>query len=251
MSDLFGDLETDLPETGDYLGGRVVFATGAYPATIKMAFAGKSDSGARFLDVTFNLEDDREYNERVYYTNAKGENFFVKDGKKNKMPGFVLVEELALLATGNGPNKFVTEERQIEVWDNTEKAKVRKATPVVVSLLDKEVILGLVKSVEDKTKKTDRKDDKGKPIYAATGETMEQNSIKKVFYAKDGRTVTEIKNKKEEATFIVEWRKRFHEEYVEQNAKGKKTAKKSADDAAPGEANTDATAAADSLFGSD
>lgn len=217
MAKLFSDLKVtqDMEEVEDRLGGgRHVFETDVYEELdIKLAYTGKSDSGARYITIVAEI-DGNEYEETIYITNSKGENFYVKDGKKNQMPGFVTINELCLTATGSELEDQDTEERQIEVWDSTEKKKVRQARDVLTDLTGAKATLAIRKVVQPKTKKTDRKDDKGRTVYEDTDEDVTVNEIVKAFHPSTRATVSEIRRAEKdgkdiEAKFIDEWAEKY------------------------------------------
>lgn len=217
MAKLFSDLKVtkDMEEVEDRLGGgRHIFETDVYEdIDIKLAYTGKSDSGARYVTIIADINSN-EYEETIYITNAKGENFYMKDGKKNQMPGFVTINELCLTATGSELEDQDTEERQIEVWDSTEKKKVRQARDVLTDLTGAKATLALRKATQPKTRKTDQKDDRGRTIYEDTDEDVTINEIVKSFHPATRATVSEIRRAEKdgkdiEAKFIDEWIEKY------------------------------------------
>lgn len=215
MGKLFAGLSTKgLEEAEDRLGGgRRIFDTDVYEnIDIKLAYTGKSDSGARYVTVIA-LIDGEEYEETIYITNGKGENFFERDGKKQQMPGFVTINELCLTATGSELEDQETEERQIEVWSYEEKKKVRQARDVLTDLTGAKASIALRKATQPKTKKTDQVKD-GKPVYEDTDEDVTINEIVKAFHPETRATVSEIRkaqkdDKEIEAKFIDEWAEKY------------------------------------------
>jgi hypothetical protein len=241
MGKLFAGLGVteDMEKTEDRIGGgRHFFDTDVYEnATIKLAFAGKSDSGARYVTLIA-LIDGQEYEETIYITNSKGENFYTKDGKKNQMPGFVTINELCLTATGEELEDQDTEERQIEVWSYEDKKKVRQARDVLTGLTGATASLAIRKATQPKTKKTDRTGSDGKAIYEDTDEDVTINEIVKSFHPETRATVGEIRKaakdgKDPEAKFIDEWAEKWKGS-VQNKRKGASSASKGgASDGAP------------------
>jgi hypothetical protein len=215
MGKLFAGLTSKgLEEAEDRLGGgRHIFDTNVYEnVDVKLAYAGASPSGARYVSLVLLIEGN-EYEETIYITNSKGENFFERDGKKQQMPGFVTVNELCLTATGSELEDQETEERQIEVWSYEEKKNVRQARAVLTDLTGATVSIALRKATEPKTKKTDRVKD-GKPVYEDTAEDRTINEIVKCFHPETRASVSEIKraqkdDKPIEAKFINEWAEKY------------------------------------------
>ena len=212
MGKLFAGLGVtqDMEETEDRIGGgRKYFDTDVYEnIDIKLAFTGKSDSGARYVTVIASIEGE-EYEETIYITNSKGENFFMREGKKNQMPGFVTINELCLTVTGEELENQETEERQIEVWSYEDKKKVRQARDVLTDLTGAKATLALRKAIEPKQKKNDAT---GK--YEDTAEDRTINEIVKSFHPETRATVGEIRkaakdDKSVEAKFIDEWREKW------------------------------------------
>jgi hypothetical protein len=236
MGKLFSNLTTKgLEEAEDRLGGgRKFFDTDVYEnIDIKLAFAGKSDSGAQYITIIAMI-DGEEYEETIYITNSKGENFFERDGKKQQMPGFVTINELCLTATGSELEDQETEERQIEVWSYEDKKKIRQARDVLTDLTGAKASIALRKATEPKTKKTDRVKD-GKPVYEDTDEDRTINEIVKSFHPETRATVGEIRratkdDKAVEPKFIEEWAEK-HRGTVYNKRKGAGSSK--ATDGAP------------------
>lgn len=209
MGKLFAGLSTEGTEkTEDRIGGgRHVFNTDIYDAKVKMAFAGKWDSGSQYVTVILDI-DGQEYEETVTITNKEGKAFYVKDGKKNQLPGFVTINELCQVITGDELNEQETEERQIEVWSSEESKKVRQARDVLVDLVGKDVIVALRKTVQPKQKKNDNGD------YVDTDEDVTINELVKSFHVQTGCTVGELVKAKEkettpEANFKDAWREKW------------------------------------------
>lgn len=240
MGKLFAGLTTaGTEEVGDRLGGgRRIFDTGVYEnVTVKLAYTGQSDSGARYVSLVIELDGD-EYEETIYITNSDGINTYMRDGKKNQMPGFVTINELCLTATGSELEDQDTEERQIEVWDSTEKKKVRQARDVLTDLTGATASIALRRVTEPKTKKTDKTNDKGKPIYEDTDEDRELNEIVKSFHPETRATVSEIKKAQKDdeevqAKFIDDWAAKYPATYVMNKRKGAAPAKGSGAGAPP------------------
>jgi hypothetical protein len=215
MGKLFSGLSSKgLEEAEDRLGGgRHIFDSDVYEnIDIKLAFTGKSDGGARYVTVIAMI-DGEEYEETIYITNGKGENFYERDGKKQQMPGFVTINELCLTATGSELEDQETEERQIEVWSYEEKKKVRQARDVLTDLTGAKATIALRKATEPKTKKTDKVKD-GKAVYEDTDEDRTINEIVKTFHPETRATVSEIKraqkdDKPIEAKFIDDWAEKY------------------------------------------
>lgn len=197
---MFNNLtDAGLEKAEDRLGGGFsVRDTDIYTFKIKAAYAGKSAGGA--MNVSLICEDSQgEYRETIYITNRKGENFFVKDGKKIPLPGFTIINDLCLIATNEPLSSQETEEKVIKLYDFEAKKEVPTAVPMIMSLVDAEVSFAIQKTIEDKN----AKDDSGE--YVPTGETREVNNIVKVFHTETKMTIVEAMNGAEEAKFWDAW----------------------------------------------
>lgn len=214
---LLKNLKTDdsIANEKDSLGGGGVAESGLYPGKIKLAYLIKSQGGATGLVV--NIKGDREIRQTLWMTggDAKGnKNFFVdKNGEKQYLPGFTLANSLALLAAGKEIAECDTETKVVNAYSVEAKAEVPTKVEMVMDLLDKDIIVGLIKQVVDKTAKNDT------GVYVPTGETREENDIDKFFRAKDRMTTAEIRGGAEEASFIVKWEEK-NAGVTRQKAKG-------------------------------
>lgn len=176
-------------------GGRGPLDSNAYPATITMAYMSESEGGATAVNITAKTRDDKEIRAAIYVTSgrAKGQKTtYERDGKTYPLPGFLLVNSLCQLATGKEISQLETEEKVIKLYNFDSKAEVPTKVPVIVELLQKEIVIGLLKQTVDKSAKNDA------GVYVATGETREENEIDKFFCARDGfenLTLTEVKTK--------------------------------------------------------
>jgi hypothetical protein len=193
--------ETISNET-DRLGGGGVLESNLYPATIKLAYLTVAGSGALGLAVNAKTSEGREIRETMWVTSGTekgGKNYYEKDGQKHYLQGFLIGNSLALLATGKELADLDTEEKVIKLYSKDAGGEVPTKVQVVTDLLDKEILLGVIKELSDKSVKGDD----GK--YHPTGETRDQNVIDKVFRASDKKTTAEIRAQAEEATFYQAW----------------------------------------------
>lgn len=199
---LFQNMKTEgLEKSEDRLGGFQAFASDIYTGTIKQLFAGESKSGA--MNITLLLDiGGKEYRETIYISNKKKENFFTKDGKKQPLPGFTVINDICLIATGKELNEQPTEEKIVKVWDPETKSEQPKAVPVLVDCLGKSVSLGILNQLENK----EAKDASGE--YKPTAETRVSNLIDKVFHPELKVTVAEARLGKETGEFWDAWLKR-------------------------------------------
>lgn len=200
MTAVFGNVSTDgLEEAQDRVGGFRVLETDAYKGTIKMAYVGKAaNSKARSVTIVL-AHASGEYRETLWVTNRNDENFYVKDGKKNALPGFTIVDDICVMTTNKGLTEQAAEEKVVNLYDFDQKKEVPTSVPMLVDLLGKEVTLGIQKHLVNKQAKD------GNGEYQDTAETREVNVIDKVFHVPSNLTVVEARNGVQQAKFYGLW----------------------------------------------
>ena len=202
---LFQGLSDDgLEQAQDRLGGFQPLNTNIYTTKIKAAYAGKAASGAMSVTIMADI-DGKEYRETIYITNKAGENFFYNKTdpkKKVPLPGFTTINDLCLIACDKPLSQMQTEEKIIKLYDPEAKQEVPKPVQMLVELLGKDVSLGIVRQIENKSVK----DASGK--YVATPETREVNTIEKVFHPELKLTIPEAQNGKSKGEFWDAWLER-------------------------------------------
>lgn len=198
---LFKNLTSDnLEQTEDRLGGSYLHEAGIHIAKIKSAYAGKSAKGAMFIGLSVDING-KEFREDIYITNRNGENFFLNKTdttKKVPLPGFTIIDDICLIATGKPLSEQDTEEKVIKAYDADAGKEVNKSVDMLVDLLGQEVALGILKVLENKTKKEGDE-------YVVTDEERTYNTIDKVFHPTQKITVNEARNGQTEAMFWTAW----------------------------------------------
>lgn len=198
---MFGNLTTDgLQESQDRLGGIQVFNTDIYIGTIKALYAGKSSGGATSVTLIADL-DGKEYTETLYVTNKDGQNWFANkqdNTKKVPLPGFTVVDDICLIATGEPLAAQETEEKVIKVWDNEAKKEMPKSVPMITAALGKPIALGIQKTLANKQTKVGTD-------YVPNAETREENHIDKVYHPEMKLTVAEARAGQDVAQFWDAW----------------------------------------------
>lgn len=199
---LFGNLKSEgLEEAQDRLGGYQSYETDIYSGKVKLAYAGQSTGGARFVFLSVAFPDGKEYRETIYITNKNGENFFLNkqdNTKKVPLPGFTLFNDICLVTTGKELSEQDTEDKVVNVYDPEQKKELPKKVPVLVDMLGTDITLAILKKIESIKVKQGNE-------YVATDKTRETNSIDKVFHTETKMTVVEIKAKKAEPVFHDAW----------------------------------------------
>lgn len=198
---MFGNLTTDgLQESQDRLGGIQVFNTDIYVGVIKALYAGKSTGGATSVTLIADLNG-KEYTETVYVTNKDGQNWFANkqdNTKKVPLPGFTVVDDICLIATGEPLAAQETEEKVIKVWDNEAKKEMPKSVPMITAALGKPIALGIQKTLANKQTKVGTD-------YVPNAETREENHIDKVYHPEMKLTVAEARAGQDVAQFWDAW----------------------------------------------
>lgn len=203
---MLANLKTDdsIANERDSLGNSGPVESGLYPSTITLAYLTKAKSEALALNVHAKTDSGREIRETIYMSSGKEKgctNFYIdKDGQKQYLPGFLTANALALLTVGKEISDLETEQKVVNLYSPEVKAEVPTKVDALTELHGQEVLLGVIKEIVDKQKKND-----ATGVYEPTGETREQNTIDKVFRARDRMTTTEIRAKAEEATFVDQW----------------------------------------------
>ena len=227
----------------DSVGGGGVLESNIYPAKVTLAYVTKSGGGALGLAVSAKTTEGRDIKQTLWMTSGteKGcKNYYEKDGQKNYLPGYLAANALALLTTGKEISGLETETKVVNVYNSDAKAEVPTKVEMVMDLLDKEILIGLIKQTVNKTKK-----DEVTGVYLPTGETRDENEIDKFFRASDRKTTAEIRAQVEEAKFADTWLEKWQGKVKD---KSSKTAATGAPGAPRAAAPTAAKKPATSLF---
>jgi hypothetical protein len=224
---LFGNLKEktqNVEAAKDSLGGGGFGAkeSDIYTGTVKVAYVGKADSGADWMQLIIeNLKgsagnDAGEFRAQVYFTsgNAKGNKpTYEKNGKEYFLPGFTVINDMMLMATGTFLADADFEEKIVKVYDFDLKAETNKSVMVPVDLVGQTVTFALEKILEAKQVKGDNG-------YVDSGETREVNEIQKVFHPELLVTVVEAQEAEKAEKELTPELAVFHAAWLEKN-KGK------------------------------
>lgn len=217
---MFENMTTEgFEEETDVLGGGFQsFPSAIYDGKIKMAHALKSGSSqAMGMSLTIDI-DGKEHKETIWYTNGKGENFYVDKNdstKKHLLPGFQMVNSLCLLTTGKGLIEQKHETKAVKLWNSKEKKEVPTEVEVFMDMLTKPITLAMLEIEKNKQKKAGNK-------YVNTAETIKVNETKKFFHSESKRTVSEIRAHKDNpdgdhtAEFYKAWNEKYSGKLVNQ-----------------------------------
>lgn len=201
---LFGKLTNDgLEESQDRLGGFAPLESAIYTGVIKALYAGTSSGGSQSVTLVADFNG-KEYKETFYVTNKKGQNYFLNkddNSKKVPLPGFTVVDDICLIATGNPLAAQEPEDKVIKIYDYEAKKEVPTSVPMITAAIGQKISLGILKQLENKSTKVNDE-------YVPTAETREINLVDKVFHPEMKLTVAEARSGAEEAKFWDNWSER-------------------------------------------
>jgi len=173
----------------DYLGGSYTFDSDIYEASIKACYMREAAS-SKAMSVNFLLDvNGKELRQQIWVSNRNGD-FTYKDKKTKKdknLPGYNMMNSVALLVLGMELGDLEVEERTMKIYDVDAKKEIPQAVNCFVELHDKDVLVAVQKQVIDKTKKNDSTNE-----YEPTGETREVNEIIKFFAPEKRVTISEV-----------------------------------------------------------
>jgi len=204
---MFDNLKTDdtIKSSGDVIGGYQVLESGLYDFTVEMAYI---DYSKKTNAMSFNLHLKGDNGEMlrteqwVASGDAKGNKNYYLDKKteeKKYLPGFVVSNDIALLAAGKNLNDLDFEDKALKLWDSSQGKETTQTKKVATNLIGAQITLGVLKENVDKNV------DVGGGNYQPTGETRDQNEIDKAFRRADGFTVLEITAESSEPVFKQKW----------------------------------------------
>lgn len=197
---LFGKGPTGTVEKEQDYSKRTV-DTGAYEGIIKMAFVGAAPSGAKFVTLQLKLANGKDYTETVYITNKEGSVTYKKDDKEFFLPGYTLINNLAILTTNRGLFDLEgdVETRTVKLYDYDAKADVATDVPAIIPMIGQKVLVAIS---EEEYAKTKRNDSTGK--YDPTGEYGVKNQLVKAYCPETRKSPVELRDNKD-ATALDNW----------------------------------------------
>lgn len=187
----------------DSVGGGRVLESGIYKCRISLAYLTVSEGGATGLVIEAKSDNDETIKQTLWVTAGAekgGKTFYMdKNDKPQYLHGFLMAQSLTNLTIGKKFEDVTTEIKVIKIYNFEAKAEVPTKVEMITELLNKEIIIGLIKQTTDKI----AKGDDGK--YHPTGETRDGNELDKFFRAVDGKTSSECLVEGSEAEFIKTW----------------------------------------------
>lgn len=190
----------------DSVGGGYLKDTGLYPVSIDMAYMSKSANGATAVNFVFKDDSGSEIRQTIYMTNRNGGTTYLgKDKLPHALPGLNKVNTIVKAACGKTIDKLKTEDKTINLYSREEKTEVPEVVPVLYKLLDKKIVIGLLRIKDNKQVLDDDNDWGDDP----EGAFVEFNEIDKVFTADTHLTSKEAKAGKVKGVFIHKWKKNW------------------------------------------
>lgn len=212
---MFGNVDrSKMEDTGDTLGGGGFQPkeSNIYLADVKVMYVTESQAGAKAVNVELELEDGSNYRETIYVTNRIGEVTFEKDGKVFPLPGFKLIDEMCLIASGKDLTEQDFQPKTLKLYDFESRSEVPREVPVSMDTVGQKIAVAIQQIRENKQVKGDD----GK--YRPTNEERVINSIVAVFHPEQKVTVTEARAEKEPAfwdAWLKRWEGKVNDKYKE------------------------------------
>lgn len=174
-----------------------VLPSDIYKLHVKYAYQGESAKGAISITVVGTINGDA-YSETFWVVGKNKKNYSEKNDKKIPLPGFTIIDDMCLFATGKPLAQQTTSDKIIEKYDYASQSTQKVSVPVIDGLIDKDVLVAISQVKEYKSKKFD-------DGYHTIDKIFEHNEIEKVFHLDKHLTVNEIINKVEEPAFYDKW----------------------------------------------
>ena len=215
---MFNTLTTNdsIKSQGDTLGGgkAVVFDSGLYDMTVKLAYGSLSAQEAVAVNLVLENEDGKNLKQQLWVSSNKQKGrlnyYMTKDPKNEKnmikkyLPGFELADALCLMTLGKGLSDTGTEKKTIMLYSFDEKKEVPTEVNMIMELLGKKITVGVIKQLVNKRVKDPKSGE-----YVSITETKEENEIDKFFHFPSGLTVTEAQAKATEPVFKQKWAEKW------------------------------------------
>lgn len=162
----------------DFLGGGFkALPTDIYPATIKYAYIGKSNSSkARSFNICAVINK-QEVTGQIWMTNGEG-GVTYKDrntGEEKNLPGYNQVNAICMLLVGKEVGECDMEYKILNLYDYNAKQEVPQSVPCLTELHGLNCQIAVQEQIVDKN----QQGDDGK--YYPTGETRNVNEFIKFF----------------------------------------------------------------------
>jgi len=158
-----------------------------YPMTVKLAYLGKSASGALAMHCHFESDTGFEFKESFWIASgdAKGnKTTYTRDGVEYPLPGFTHADHLCRIATGTSLKTSNREEKLVNIYDRDQQKEVPTKAEVFVDLLGKKVQLGIQKVQENKRTQVNGN-------WVMSNQPRVYNQVDRIF-SEEGKTAQEV-----------------------------------------------------------
>ena len=212
---MFGNIDrSKIEDTGDTLGGGGFQPkeSNIYLADIKVMYVTESAAGAKAVNVELELEDGSNYRETIYVTNRNGDVTFEKDGKVFPLPGFKLIDEMCLIASGKDLTQQDFQPKTLKLYDFESRSEIPREVPVSMDTVGQKIAVAIQQVRENKQTKG------GDGKYHATSEERVYNTIQSVFHPEHKVTVSEARAEKEAGfwdAWLKKWEGKVNDKYKE------------------------------------
>lgn len=212
---MFGNIDrSKIEDTGDTLGGGGFQPkeSNIYLADIKVMYVTESSAGAKAVNVELELEDGSNYRETIYVTNRNGGVTYEKDGKVFPLPGFKLIDELCLIASGKDLTEQDFQPKTLKLYDFESRSEVPREVPVSMDTVGQKIAVAIQQVRENKNAKG------GDGKYHPTSEERVFNAIQSVFHPEHKVTVSEARAEKAAEfwdAWLKKWEGRVNDKYKE------------------------------------
>lgn len=195
--------DVKIEEAKDVLGGGGPLETDVYDFTVKLAYVDYSRGGAMSVNLDLETPAGQRLRSQQWVTSgdAKGnKNYYVdRNGKNQSLPGYVIINDICMLATDQALEDCDPEEKTISLYDFSAGKEVPQAKMVITELLGQKIKLAVEKQIVDKNEQNAAGD------WVPMGQTREINEVVKAFHEEYGVTVGEAKMGLKEPDFLDRW----------------------------------------------
>lgn len=185
-------------------GGFKALTSDVYDFVVNHAYFSQAKSGAKAVNLELEGTDGGKRRFTVYITNKNGEIKYKdkKTGELHYLPGFLTIDSLCLLTVGKPLVEIdkLTETKTIMLYNFEAKGEVATDVPMLMPLIKQKIKAAVLERIENKSVKNQSTGN-----YEPTNEKRTTNEIAKFFRERDDMTVSEIRARKDKATFINDW----------------------------------------------
>ncbi len=220
---------TNAEQDSDFIPGtgfeKEIFESGLYKAKILMAYVKPSSSGAIGVHFTFEINsasgEKKTFENSFWITNRNQENFYTtKDGKQYFMRGYNQVNDLCKSVLKKSISEINTEDKTVQIYNFQARKKEPEIVPVITELLERDVILCLIKIRTNKQVKA------ADGSWQDSQEEVYKNEIDKILINHESLAVTRIElengdtSQKFATGWVTRWKGKERDQYAQVAAPG-------------------------------